>query len=100
MSDEIDTINAESVAKRKREMSSANYQSEIIIQLRKEIDRVGHVLRASQSAAFENQAEVFRLRAEIERLRAALAEAADNLDYWGGYVNANKARAALEVKHD
>jgi hypothetical protein len=33
---------------------------------------------------------------EIERLRAALAEAADNLDDWGGYVNANKARAALE----
>ena len=56
-------------------MSSANYQSEIIIQLRKEIDRVGHVLRASQSAALENQAEVFRLRAEIERLRQALENA-------------------------
>jgi hypothetical protein len=51
-------------------MSSANYQNEIIIQLRKEIDRLGHVLRASQSAALENQAEVFRLRAEIERLTA------------------------------
>lgn len=33
---------------------------------------------------------------EMARQRAALAEAADNLDYWGGYVNANKARAALE----
>ena len=57
-------------------MSSANYQIEIIIQLRKEIDRLGHVLRASQSAALENQAEAFRLRAEIKRLRKALSKIA------------------------
>lgn len=35
---------------------------------------------------------------EVKFLRAALAQAADDLDNWGGYVNANTARAALEVK--
>jgi hypothetical protein len=87
-------------------MSSANYQSEIIIQLRKEIDRLGHVLRASQSAALENQAEVFRLRAEIERLRAALEPLACTCDRPNGAACSRSevdcpfwnARATLEGK--
>ena len=38
--------------------------------------------------------------AEIERLRAALEIAANDLNDWGAYTKANKARAALEGKHD
>ena len=56
--------------------SSANYEREIIVELRKEVERLGQVLRASQSAALENQSEVFRLRAENERLRKALLKIA------------------------
>jgi hypothetical protein len=41
---------------------------------------------------------VLHLRAaadEIERLRAALETAANDLNDWGAYTKANKARAAL-----
>ena len=33
---------------------------------------------------------------EIERLRKALLIAAENLEYWGGYVDSDIAIAALE----
>lgn len=40
--------------------------------------------------------EIKNLTAENERLRKALLVAADNLEYWGGYVDSDIAIAALE----
>lgn len=44
----------------------------------------------------EKDGIITALRAENERLSKALLKAAEDLEYWGGYVDSGIAHAALE----
>ena len=46
----------------------------------------------------EKDGIITALRAENELLRKALLKAAEDIEYWGGYVDSDNARAALEGK--
>ena len=60
--------------------------------------RTKQAIDLARKTRLQLEEENVKLAAENERLRAALEIAANDLNDWGAYTKANKARAALEGK--